>query len=88
MIILGGIIGFIYFLYELESPSMGGILFRPNSDGIKEFSIGSLINIMIAPFRYINFWTDINLHSINWIITTGIGCLLYYFISYILYEII
>jgi len=41
MIIIGGIIGFIYFLYELESPSMGGILFRLNSDGIKEFSFGS-----------------------------------------------
>jgi hypothetical protein len=24
-----------------------------------------------------NFWTDINLWSVNWILTTGIGCLLY-----------
>ena len=77
MIIIGGIIGFIYFLYELESPSMGGILFRLNSDGIKEFSFGSLITMIIAPFKYMNFWTDINLWSVNWILTTGIGCLLY-----------
>ena len=73
MIIFGGIIGFIYFLYELESPSMGHILFRVNSDGIKEFSMGSLVNMIIAPLKYLNFWTDINLWSVNWIITTFIG---------------
>jgi hypothetical protein len=84
MIIIGGIIGFIFFLYELESPSMGGILFRINSDGIKEFSFGSLINMIIAPFKYMNFWTDINLWSVNWIFTTGIGCLLY--MCYVLFE--
>ena len=71
--IFGGIIGFIYFLYELESPSMGHILFRVNSDGIKEFSMGSLVNMIIAPLKYLNFWTDINLWSVNWIITTFIG---------------
>jgi len=76
MIIFGGIIGFIFFLYELESPSMGQILFRVNSDGIKEFSFGSLVNMITAPLKYINFWTDINLWSINWIITTFVGCFL------------
>jgi hypothetical protein len=34
-------------------------------------------NMIIAPFKYINFWTDTNLWSVNWILTTGIGCLLY-----------
>jgi hypothetical protein len=63
---------------------MGGILFRINSDGIKEFSFGSLINMIIAPFKYMNFWTDINLWSVNWIFTTGIGCLLY--MCYVLFE--
>ena len=76
MIIFGGIIGFIFFLYELESPSMGQILFRVNSNGIKEFSFGSLANMITAPLKYINFWTDTNLWSINWIITTFIGCFL------------
>ena len=76
MILFGGIIGFIYFLYELESPSMGGVLFRPNSDNNMEFSFGSLINVMSAPFKHINFWTDINLWSVNWIITTSIGCII------------
>lgn len=78
---MGGIIGFIYFLYELESPSMGGILFRPNSDGIKEFSFGSLVGIIFAPFKYMNFWTDKSLWSINWILTVGIGCLIGYIIK-------
>ena len=72
-IVIGSIIGFIYFLFELESPSMGHILFRVNSDGIKEFSMGSLVNMIIAPLKYLNFWTDINLWSVNWIITTFIG---------------
>ncbi len=76
--IFGAIIGFIFFLYELESPSMGHILFRVNSDGVKEFSFGSLINMIYAPFRYFNFWTDINLWSVNWILTIGIGCLFGY----------
>jgi hypothetical protein len=72
-ILLGCISGFIYFLYELESPSMGGVVFRPNSDGIRKISWSSILNIMIAPFRYINFWTNYELYSINWIIMILIG---------------
>jgi hypothetical protein len=82
--IIGFILGFIYFLFELESPNMGGVLFRPNSDGIIVFSFESLINIMIAPFRYISFWTNYELYSINWIITTLIGGFLYYIFFIIL----
>ena len=81
--IFGGIIGFIFFLFELESPTMGGILFRVNSDGVKEFSTGSLVNMILAPLKYINFWTDFNLWSVNWIITTFIGG----FIEFVSYRI-
>ena len=81
--IIGGIIGFVFFLFELESPTMGGILFRINSDGVKEFSIGSLVNMILAPLKYINFWTDFNLWSVNWIITTFIGG----FIEFVSYRI-
>ena len=81
MIIIGGIIGFIYFLFELESPTMGHILFRVNSDGYKEFSFGSLVSMIIAPLQYIHFWTDTNLWSVNWIITTFIGGLFGYIID-------
>jgi hypothetical protein len=80
-IIIGFIIGFIYFLYELETPSMGGIIFRLNSHGNKYISFGSLYNILIAPFKYIYFWTNIELLSINWIITSIIGILIILFIK-------
>jgi hypothetical protein len=73
MIILGSIIGFIYFLYELESPSMGNILFRFNSDGIKELSLDSLLEMCYAPFRHSYFWTNKSFYSVNWIITSFIG---------------
>ena len=73
MIIIGCILGFIYFLYQLETPSMGNILFRINSDGVKELSLGSVWNMILAPFMYINFWTKPELLSVNWIITTFIG---------------
>ena len=72
-VLFGGIIGFSYFLYKLEAPEMGNILFRVNSDGIKEFSLDSLLNIMKAPFKYSIFWLDFNLYPVNWIITTIIG---------------
>ncbi len=75
-ILLGSIIGFIYFLYELESPSMGGVIFRPNSDGIIQISWDSILNILVAPFKYLHFWTNYELFSINWIIMTTLGGLI------------
>lgn len=75
-IILGCIIGFFYFLYKLESPGMGNVLFRTNSNGFKVFSFDSLINIILAPFRYIFFWTNTDLYPVNWLITTFIGGLI------------
>ncbi len=78
MILGGSICGFVFFLYELESPSMGNVLFRINSDGIKEFSLESLLEILYAPFRYSYFWTNYKFYSINWIITTFIGGLIGY----------
>ncbi len=79
-IILGGIVGFIIFLFELESPSMGNILFRLNSDGVKEISYDSLLQMLYAPFRYSYFWTNKHFYSINWIITSFIGGLIGYII--------
>ena len=83
-IMFGGLIGFIYFLYELESPSMGNILFRINSNNNKVFSFSNLLNMIIAPFKYIHFWFNIDLLSVNWIITTLIGQIF----GYIIYKII
>jgi hypothetical protein len=73
---IGSIIGFIYFLFELESPSMGHILFRFNDKGIKEFSFGSLLNMIQGPFKYSYFWTNYNFYSVNWVITSFIGGLI------------
>ncbi len=72
MFILGSIIGFVYFLFELESPSMGNVLFRLNSDGVKEFSFGSLVEFLYAPFIHSYFWTK-PFFSVNWVITSFIG---------------
>jgi hypothetical protein len=83
--LFGGLIGFIYFLYKLESPDMGNILFRVDSTGNKVFSFDNLINIITAPFRYIHFWTKFELYPINWIITTFIGYIISYVISYIIF---
>ena len=80
-ILFGGVCGFLYFLYKLEAPGMGGILFRVDSSGIINFSLDSLLGILYAPFKYISFWTDIDLYSVNWIITTFIGGLLFYIID-------
>jgi hypothetical protein len=35
--LFGAIIGFTYFLYKLEAPDMGNILFRVNSSGSKVY---------------------------------------------------
>jgi hypothetical protein len=72
-IVIGGIIGFTIFLFELESPSMGGIIFRMNSDGVKVFSPDSLFEIMKAPFKFIHFWTTLDLLRCNWIFLIMIG---------------
>ena len=82
MKVLYGLIGgFIYFLYKLEAPGMGNVLFRVNSIGCKVFSLESLFNMMLAPFMYIAFWTRIELYPINWIITTILGGLCIYIIN-------
>jgi hypothetical protein len=82
MIILGGLLGFIYFLYELESPSMGNIIFRVDSNNNKIISFESIFNIIQAPFKNSYFWTNTELLSVNWIITTFIGASFGYIIKY------
>ena len=79
-VLSGGLAGFGYFLYNLESHGMGNVLFRTNSEGIKEFSFDSLLNMITAPFRYIYFWTESDLYPINWVITTLIGGVICYII--------
>lgn len=74
--IIGFTVGFILYLIELESPDMGNIVFRADSNGKKSFSPESIFNIMKGPFKFTKFWTDFNLIKVNWIIITGIGSML------------
>ncbi len=80
-ILFGALFGFIYFLYKLESPGMGNVLFRVDSTGNKIFSLESLIEIIKSPFIIIQFWTHIELFPINWILTTGLGGFTGWFIN-------
>lgn len=50
--LIGGFIGLTIFVFELEFDDMGGIIFRINSDGKKEISPYSILEIMKAPFRF------------------------------------
>jgi len=72
-LIIGGCIGFIIFLFELESPSMGGIIFRLNSDGIRQFSPESIFEILKAPLKFKEFWIYKDLLLVNWIFLTIVG---------------
>ena len=74
-LIIGGIIGFIIFLIELESPDLGNIIFRIDATGKKSISYSSIFEMMKSPFIYSQFWTNNNFWKANWIITslTGIG---------------
>ena len=48
---------FLFWLLYLEySPSIGGIVFRYDSSGIRRFSPSSIISMMFAPFKSISFW--------------------------------
>ena len=73
--LIGALIGFIFYLIELESPDLGNIVFRTDSSGNKVFSPESILNMMSAPFRFYRFWTDYKLIKTNWIVLCGIGFL-------------
>jgi hypothetical protein len=48
---------YILWLFYLElSPRIGGIVFRPNSDGNLVFSTNSIINITFYPFKNYSLW--------------------------------
>ena len=65
--IIGGVLGYVYFLKDLESDSMGNIIFRNG-----QFRPSNIIHYMKSPFKERFLWKP-NLWSSNWIITTIIG---------------
>ena len=82
--IIGGVIGLTIFAFELESDDMGGIIFRMDSSGRKVFSPDSILEILKAPFKFSQFWTNFNLIKVNWIFMGLLGG----FIGYIFEKVI
>jgi hypothetical protein len=74
--LIGGLIGFTVFVFELESDDMGGIIFRTNSDGKKVFSPDSILEIMKAPFKFTQFWINKDLLKVNWIFMSILGMII------------
>ena len=68
--IIGATCGYLYFLKELESDTMGNIIFRNGT-----FSPNNIIKYMISPFIHSFLWKK-ELLSTNWIITVGIGVII------------
>ena len=69
----GCTIGFCTFLYNLEAPGMGNVLFRPDSNNIRGFSKEGLIDMLIRPFTMSPFWTAPILWPVNWVVMTVLG---------------
>jgi len=70
---IGVLIGLTIFGFELESDDMGGIIFRMDSSGKKVLSPESIKEILKAPFKFQQFWTDSNLIKVNWIFMSLLG---------------
>jgi len=70
---IGVLIGLTIFGFELESDDMGGIIFRMDSSGKKVLSPESIKEILKAPFKFQQFWTDSNLIKVNWIFMSLFG---------------
>ena len=67
--ILGGVLGFMFFLFELEAPDMGGVIFRCG-----RFAPENILEFVKHPFTHKTLWNR-PLWAVNWIITTTIGVL-------------
>lgn len=74
--IIGGLIGFTMFAFELESDDMGGIIFRTDSSGKKVLSPESILEMLKAPFKFSQFWTNKDLRKVNWIFMSMTGMII------------
>ena len=83
--IIGPVLGFSMFLYNVTS--MEGILFRPNTQGQKEFTLTVLKDYLVAPFQIgsskfdtvwanyngLTFMECIDLLKLNWVAMVSAG---------------
>ena len=67
ILIISGLFGYCYFLYNLESKGMGNIIIRCG-----KFTPSNILSYMKSPFYQWFLWHP-NLWSSNWIITTFIS---------------
>ena len=66
-IIAFSVLGFAFFVYNLESPDMGNIIFRNG-----QFAPWNLVEYIVSPFKQDVLWYP-QLWAANWIITTSVG---------------
>lgn len=81
--IIGGLCGFVLWIYMLESNKMKGVLYRKDENNNTIFTPHNILRFMIAPFRHTYFWTtELILH--NWIVMTLSGTI----IGWLVYNLI
>ena len=66
----------ILFIIYVEY-SVGGILWRQTSSGMKSFNFGSLFNYLIDPLRQKFLW-NVELLDVNYVFVVIISSIIYY----------
>ena len=66
----------IFFFYLELSPQLGGIFYRPDSDGVTKFNFKGVFPMLTHPFKSFDFWYPRN-WDLNFIVFTQIGAIVY-----------
>ena len=66
----------VLFIIYVEY-SVGGILWRQTSSGVKSFNFGSLFNYLIDPLRQKFLW-NVELLDVNYIFVVIVSSIIYY----------
>ena len=66
----------VLFIIYVEY-SVGGILWRQTSSGVKSFNFGSLFNYLINPLRQ-NFLWNVELLDVNYVFVVIVSSIIYY----------
>ena len=66
----------VLFIIYVEY-SVGGILWRQTSSGVKSFNFGSLFNYLIDPLRQKFLW-NVELLDVNYVFVVIISSIIYY----------
>lgn len=66
----------VLFIIYVEY-SVGGILWRQTSSGVKSFNFGSLFNYLIDPLRQKFLW-NVELLDVNYVFVVIVSSIIYY----------